>query len=474
MNTDAFPHDPILLVDDENEALMGCKFMLEDAGLTHIKTCQDSRAVMDLVQQMPMSAILLDLSMPYVNGQELLPQLVESFPAIPVIIVTGMNELETAISCMKAGAFDYLLKPVDETRLVAALQRAVDLGELQREYTSFKDRVFSSTLEHPEAFDTMVTRNRTMFALFQYMETIAVTKRPVLITGETGTGKELAAQALHQLSGRTGEFVALNIAGLDDTVFSDTLFGHVKGAFTGADSSRPGLIQKAAGGTLFLDEIGDMPVASQIKLLRLLQEQEYLPIGADAAKPLEARIVTATNRDLQQLQTEGTFRSDLFYRLKTHAIDLPPLRQRLDDLPLLIDTFMEQAAEALGKSVPTVPRELYTLLATYHFPGNIRELEAMIFEALSRHSSHILSCAPLREHMQAQPNSDATHLPIPETAPFTYFDKLPTLSEAPRLLILEALKRSEGNQSIAANLLGITRSGLSKAVKRYGLEDEQS
>lgn len=473
MNPDRFPLHPILLIDDEQEALMGCEFMLEVAGLTHIQTCQDSREVMTIMQQHPISAILLDLSMPYITGRDLLPQLVERYPDTPIIIVTGMNEVETAIECMKDGAFDYLLKPVDETRLISALRRAIDLGELQREYTSFKDRVFSSTLEHPEAFTGMITRNRTMFALFQYMETIAVTNRPVLITGETGTGKELTARALHQLSGRSGAFVALNIAGLDDTVFSDTLFGHVKGAFTGADVSRPGLIQKATGGTLFLDEIGDMPVASQIKLLRLLQEKEYFPIGADAAKPLEARIVTATNRDLQQLQTEGTFRSDLYYRLKTHAIALPPLRRRLDDLPLLIDSFLEQAAESLNKPVPTIPRELYNLLATYHFPGNIRELEAMIFEALSRHNSHMLSCATLREHIRAhtQDQDLHPHLPTPETAPFTYFDRLPTLSEAPRLLILEALKRCEGNRSMAANLLGITRSGLSKAIKRYGLEE---
>ena len=471
MSDDVYPSNPILLVDDEAEALMGCEFLLESAGITHMVTCQDSREVMQTVTDQAIGMVLLDLSMPYVSGEDLLPQLVEQFPEVPVLIITGLNEVETAIRCMQAGAFDYLVKPVEETRLLAAVKRGLELSELRQEYTAFKNRIFTNKLENPEAFATLVTRNPSMHALFHYMETIGRTPRPVLITGETGTGKELAARAIHELSGRQGEFVAVNIAGLDDTVFSDTLFGHVKGAFTGADAQRGGFIEKAAGGTLFLDEIGDMPLASQIKLLRLLQEQEYFQIGADAAKPLEARIVTATNQNLQALQAKKRFRSDLYYRLKTHTVHLPALRDRIDDIPLLVNYFAEQAADALGKPVPTLPHELFTLLGVYHFPGNVRELEAMGFEALSQHTSHMLSSQSFKTHIQSHRDTES-HSPVetvPDDAPFAYFAKLPTLNEAPRLLITEALRRAEGNQTVAANLLGISRSGLSKAVKRYGL-----
>jgi DNA-binding NtrC family response regulator len=472
MNSDLYPANPVLLVDDETEALMGCEFMLESAGITHLQTCQDSRQVLSLMAQEQMSAVLLDLSMPFVSGQELLQQLVEQYPEVPVIILTGLNKIETAIECMRAGAFDYLVKPVEDTGLIAALKRAIELRELRLEYSSFKDRVFSNKLDHPEAFANIVTTNPRMQALFQYMETVAGTSRPVLITGETGTGKELIAQALHELSGRTGRFVALNVAGLDDAVFSDTLFGHVKGAFTGADAQRAGMIETAREGTLFLDEIGDMPLPSQIKLLRLLQEHEYFPIGADAARPLQARVIAATNCDLKALQNEGTFRTDLYFRLQTHTIALPPLHQRLDDLPILVNAFLEQAAESWDKKKPTVPHELYTLLATYAFPGNVRELEAMVFEAMSRHNSHMLSCASFREHIESHREnvSSETQQSAPEHSSFSYFEKLPSLAEAPRLLIVEAMKRAQGNQTVAAGLLGITRSGLNKAIKRYGLD----
>ena len=471
MNPDLYPYFSILLVDDEPEALMGCEFMLQSAGITNLLTCQDSTEVMLTVEQQNIGMVLLDLSMPYITGDELLCKLTENHPDIPVIIITGLNQIETAIKCMQSGAFDYLVKPVEETRLVSAVKRAIELSELKQEYSAFKRHVFTNKLNKPDAFTDLVTRNSTMLSLMHYMETIGTTHRPVLITGETGTGKELAARAIHNICARKGEFVAINIAGLDDIMFSDTLFGHVQGAFTGAQTNRGGFIEKAAGGTLFLDEIGDMPMQSQIKLLRLLQEHEYFPIGADAAKPMEARIITATNQNLQELQSKGKFRTDLYYRLMTHTVHLPALRDRIDDIPLLVNHFLEQAAAALNKTVPTVPCELYTLLSTYHFPGNVRELEAMVFEALNNHNSRMLSCKCFKEHIQAHRDTapDTVIKDSPQKSPFNYFSKLPTLAEAPRMLITEALQRTNGNQSIAANLLGISRSGFNKAIKRYGL-----
>ncbi len=453
--------------------------MLEGDGLLNTLGCSDSRHVMDLMDEDEISVVLLDLSMPHLSGEELLPQLCERHPNVPVIIVTGINEVETAVACMRTGAFDYLVKPVDEATLVSVVRRALELSELRNEYASFKDRVFSNTLDHPEVFADIVTNNTKMHSLFQYIETIAPSPRPVLVTGETGVGKELVAKALHALSGRDGAFVAVNVAGLDDNVFSDTLFGHTKGAFTGADKIRAGLIERASGGTLFLDEIGDLESASQIKLLRLLQENEYYPLGADAAKPADARIVVATNKDARELREAKEFRADLYYRLQTHEICVPPLRDRLDDIPILVDCFLEQAAESLKKKKPTPPPELFTLLGTYRFPGNVRELESVVFDAVSRHKSHMLSSEVFRDHIEKnQPSGQEQEAISPpggtprgETAsPFSLFGKLPTLSEAPALLIQEAMKRADGNQTIAAKMLGITRSGLSKAITRNRTE----
>ena len=236
-----------------------------------------------------------------------------------------------------------------------------------------------------------------MFAIFRYLEAIAPSPQPVLITGETGTGKELVAQALHRLSARPGEFVAVNVAGLDDAMFSDTLFGHTRGAFTGADGARDGLITSTAEGTLFLDEIGDLTVASQVKLLRLLQDGTFYPLGADRPRRSRARIICATNCDVAQGVSAGTFRKDLYYRLRTHHLNLPPLRARTGDLPLLVQHVVDKAAQVLGKAAPTVPLALYQLLNAYPFPGNVRELEGLLFDAVARHQGTTLSLQSIKE-----------------------------------------------------------------------------
>lgn len=466
----------ILLVDDEYEVIQGFEFILQSEGFAGAIGCQDSRDVLTMIGSEDISLVLLDLSMPNVSGEQLLPLIVEQYPDLPVVIVTGLNDLETAVRCIKAGAFDYLVKPVEPTKLITTVRRAIEMRELRMEYASFKNRVLTNKLDHPECFSAMVTANSGMHAVFQYAETIAITSRPVLITGDTGVGKELLARAVHKLSGRRGPFVAVNVAGLDDNMFSDTLFGHVKGAFTGAEKVRAGLVEQAAGGTLFLDEIGDMELTSQVKLLRLLQEKEYYPLGADAAKLSEVRIVVATNRDLQQLQKKGGFRTDLYYRLQTHHINIPPLRQRIDDIPMLVDYFLDKAAESLNKKKPTVPRELFTLLAAYRFPGNVRELESMVFDAMSHHKERMLSCGRFRDHITRhsdQPvdvHGDQVDANMESgSSLFALFDRLPTLSEVPGMLIAEAMSRADGNQTVAAQLLGITRSGLSKALKRQGV-----
>ena len=353
MNSIQFPTRPILLVDDEEQFLYSASLALMAEGINHVVQCQDSREVMPILSKGDFSVVLLDMLMPDLSGRDLLPLILADFPELPVTVVTALNRVETAVGCMRDGAFDYLVKPVDSARLASTVRRGVEISDLRRQNRQLKDRLLSDTLEHPEAFSDIITQDRTMYSIFQYVETIARTALSVMITGETGVGKEMIASAIHKLSRREGAFVPVNIAGLDDHLFSDTLFGHKRGAFTGADSSRKGLIEQASDGTLFLDEIGDLHVESQVKLLRLLQEGKYYPLGEDIPKSSNARTVVATNREIQFLRESESFRNDLYFRLQTHHIHLPPLRERTGDIPLLVAHFLESAAETLDQEIPT-------------------------------------------------------------------------------------------------------------------------
>jgi DNA-binding NtrC family response regulator/CHASE2 domain-containing sensor protein len=321
-------------------------------------------------------------------------------------------------------------------------------------------------LEHPEAFAEIVTRDAAVLAKLKYAESIAANSNPVLITGESGVGKELVARAIHRLSGRTGKFVSENIAGLDDTMVTDTLFGHAKGAFTDAELTRKGLVEEARGGTLFLDEIGDMSVNSQVKLLRLIEEKEYRPLGLDEVRISDARIIIATNVNLEKKLEEGKFREDLYYRL-THHLNIPPLRERTDDLPLLVEHFARMSAEALGVRTPAIPKELILLLACYSFPGNIRELKNMMDNALGRNKARSLPLGFFKEYIRSNSNKRAE---LGVQLPFT--DRFPTLKELDSFLMAEALRRTGGNQSSAAKLLGLSASALSRRLNRQ--EDKEN
>ncbi|MCF6180375.1 MAG: sigma 54-interacting transcriptional regulator, partial [Geopsychrobacter sp.] len=294
-----------------------------------------------------------------------------------------------------------------------------------------------------------------------YLESIASSRHPLLILGESGVGKELIAQVVHRLAGSSGPLVSVNVAGLDDNIFSDTLFGHKKGAFTGADHERRGMIEKAAGGTLFLDEIGDLSQASQVKLLRLLQEGEFYPLGSDQPRQAEARVICATHRDLDVAASSGTFRRDLYYRLHAHQVKIPPLRQRKEDIPLLLHHFLELAASEAAKPVPTPPPELSALLGSYSFPGNVRELLTMVQDAVSRHRGGVLSMISFMDRI----GLGREQMIIPAVNPFVELSELPTLGDATELLVDAALLRAEGNQSLAARLLGISQPALSKRLK---------
>jgi len=459
---------PILLLDDDPVVLEVSLTTLQSKGIDNVVTMNDSRNLLKYLEEHQVAMIILDLMMPHVTGQSLLSALHSDFPHIPVIVMTSSNDVETAVQCMRTGAFDYLIKPVETARLLSGVEKALQLNVLSRENATLRDYLLNDSLEHPEAFKDILTVSKKMRAVFQYIEVIAASEQPVLITGETGVGKELIARSISALSGRSGAFVTVNAAGLDSVNFSDTLFGHRKGAFTGADNVREGLVSAAGGGTLFLDEIGDLDESSQIKLLRLIQEREYYPLGSDILKKSDARILVATHQDLSELISAGKFRKDLYYRLRAHRIHIPPLRERREDIPLLFEHFLEQAAKSFKKPVPASSSEVVAMLSTCRFDGNVRELHAMVYDALARHTSGPLTM----DCFTGITREDSPQLALPPMPRnneinevfYSLFGRFPTIREIEGYLIAAAMDLTEGNQRAAASLLGIARQTLSKRL----------
>ncbi len=406
------------------------------------------------------------------SGMEVLENITETHTGLPVIMITGEEDLQTVVRCMKMGAYDYLNKPPDRTRLITSVQKALEWRDLNKELSAMGERVLHrGSLEIPDAFSHFITASPAMVSVFQYVEAVATTSRPILITGESGTGKELLAKSIHLASGRSGALVTVNAAGLDDALFSDTIFGHKKGAFTDAQSDRAGLVEKAAGGTLFLDEIGDLAPASQVKLLRLIQEKEYYPLGSDEPLSTDARIVAATCANLEEGIEQGSFRRDLYFRLMAHHVHLSPLRERREDLMVLTEAFLEEAAEELGKKVPRLPDELEAMLNIYEFPGNARELHSLVFDALSRTSGTTLNLAPFRAHIGADifpgtATASCDDINLDYEGLSMLFGHFPTVKEVTDVVFKAALDKADGNQSLAAQLLGVNQSTLSRRIAR--------
>lgn len=459
----------LLIIDDEMDFRESIALFLQDAGFSVLEAA-NGREGLDIFERERPDVVFTDLRMPVMDGFEVIAELAVSSPGTPIIVISGVGLVKEVIHAMRLGARDYLVKPIlemDELKLV--IMRALRENSLLKEIDSLKDELLNGELRHREAFTAIKTQNPAMIAAMQYLEAISVSSQPVLITGETGTGKELLAHAVHNISGRKGKLVAVNVAGLDDQMFADALFGHVKGAFSGADQLREGLLVQAAAGTIFLDEIGDLHEVSQIKLLRLLQEGEYYPLGSDTPKTTDARIVAATNRDLRCMVKDGAFRSDLYYRLFAHQITIPPLRERNGDIPLLLEYFLQDAAEAFGKKKPTVPPDLGSYLKAYGFPGNAREMRAMVFDAVARHNKGILSIDSFR---QAIGREFSVKTPVHVTSMRAIIlrdgeeESIPTLDEAETVLIEQALVLAGGNQGVAASYLGISRNALNKKIIR--------
>ncbi len=464
------PDLPILVVDDEYDVARAIGKTLRLNGYNNLICISDSREVMDKLKANGASLILLDITMPHIKGDELLAEISASYPYLPVIMATANDSIELVVHCMRKGAYDFICKPLSTGRLLASIHGALELWELRRENEALRNKEKENVVENPEFFREIITQDSKMVQLFRYIEAIAPSSKVVMISGETGVGKELVARAIHEASGRLGSFVAVNVAGVDDEVFSDTLFGHIRGAYTGADAHRAGQVKKAAAGTLFLDEIGDLSMKSQVKLLRLIQEKVYLPLGSDTERESDARIIAATNKKLDDMVELGEFRRDLYYRLFSHHAAIPPLRDRFDDLPLLIDHFIGLAANELdGRSIK-VPEQLYPYLRNFSFPGNIRELQSIIVDAVSRQSGPCLGIGTIEKTMMEKFPSMA---PLKDNregkAQISFGSSLPTMKEVRHTLIKEALERAEGNMSLAANLIGISRQSMSQFLKRHHL-----
>jgi len=449
------------LVDDDQQTLDGLAALLRSEGLSNSVQIADARTVTSMLAAQPAGVIVLDLFMPHMPGETLLQTLTAEYPGVPVIVVTGSDAVDTAVRCMKYGAVDYIVKPVDSGRLMASIRNALARRSLEEENRRVRDKMLSPVLERPKLFEHIITRSPAMGAIFQYIEAIAEVSQPVLITGETGVGKELVARALHHASGRTGALVSVNVAGLDDTLFTDTLFGHTKGAFTNADTSREGLIVRAQGGTLLLDEIGDLSSASQVKLLRLLQEGEFFPVGSDTPRRSDARIIATTNAHLEELQTAGKFRKDLYYRLNAHCISVPPLREHPEDIPLLLDHFLKLFSQESGTAAPKLTPEVRALMMRYTFPGNIRELRSMVLDMVSRSKTGVPPLRVLEEKL----GSAGVQAPHAATDIIIFPPVLPGLKETADALVAEALRRANGNKSAAARLLGISQQAVSKRCR---------
>ncbi len=396
--------------------------------------------------------ILLDQQLPDGLGNTLIPRLLELVPGTRIIMMTGVHDLELAIQAIQDGACDFIHKPVKTELLQATVEKAL-AGR-------------AATAEEPEDRPArareLIGRSDAMLAVSKQIALSAQSNAPVLITGESGTGKEIVAKLVHQYSGRSGAFVAVNCAAIVDTLLESELFGHEKGAFTGAVSRKPGRFQQARDGTLFLDEIGELAMPLQAKLLRALQEQVVEPVGATAPVPVNCRIIAATHRDLFEMAREGLFREDLAYRLEVITIHLPPLRERPEDLPLLIQALLERAALRMERPVPPLTDEARAKLLAHRWPGNVRELENVLTQALVQARDGAITAHMIHFPGAAEPESPAT---VPEEE-----KELPTLEEMEARHIRRVLEHTGGHKANACRILGISRPALDRKIRKYGIE----
>jgi DNA-binding NtrC family response regulator len=447
----------VLVVDDEESLRRVTQVRLQQAGYEAAAAGGAEEALRQL-ELAPFELVLTDLRMPGLSGLELLRQIRTDFPDVIVILMTAFGTVETAVEAMKAGAFDYLTKPVDADELLLTIGRALEHQSMRQEIQTLR-----SSLDYKYGFENILGRSKSLMYVIDVAARAAQSDSTVLIHGETGTGKEVLAKAVHFNSPRRDKpFVAINCAAIPRELLESELFGHVKGAFTGAISHKKGKIELAQGGTLFLDEIGEMPPELQVKLLRMIQEREIEKVGSLETVKVDLRIISATHRNLQAMIEDQTFRDDLYYRLAVIPLELPPLRERHDDVPILVQHFFQRGKEKLNRPGLVLPQSLIPHFTAYRWPGNVRELENIIERiiVLARGDEITLEDLPPNLRKEAPP-LDSVQLDLPESGL--------SLEAVEKELILKALQKFDWNQTHAARYLDISRKTLIYRMEKFGL-----
>ncbi len=453
--------EKILVVDDEKNYLLVMEDFLAEKGY-HVLTADNAQAALDVIADTDLDLILTDMKMPGLNGIDLIRKIKDVDPDMPVVMMTAFGTVEKAVEAMRAGAYDFVLKPFENEAILRTIERALEIGRLRRQ-----NRLLRQELSGQMGLEEIIGASGSMRHIFELIRTVAPTKSTVLITGESGTGKELIARAVHQLSPRKDNaFVAVNCAAIPETLLESELFGHEKGAFTGATSARRGRFQLANQGTLFLDEVGDIPPTIQIKLLRVLQERAFERVGGTTTHQVDVRILAATNQDLKTAVADGRFREDLFYRLNVVAIEAPPLRDRPDDIPLLAQHFVQKYGRETGQTDLGLDPKTIDVLKTHAFPGNVRELENIIERAVILCTGDTIRPRDLPADLdRPEPRKiDLADLELPAGTGLNL-----ALEDLERKFIAQALDRAGGVQAQAAEALGLTKQTLYAQMKKYNL-----
>jgi DNA-binding NtrC family response regulator len=452
----------LAVIDDDPANIKFVRFVLANEGL-EIHSASDAQSGLDLIHQIRPQIVLLDLVMPGVQGMEVLQKILEFDPGIDVILMTGFYSTESAVEAIQKGAADYFPKPCSPDKLREKINQIKEVSKHRQRSLKLENEL----LENFE-FDGMIGRSPLMLELFSQIHRIAPHFRSVLITGPTGVGKELVAKALHRLSpGHKGNFVALNCSSISEALAESELFGHVKGAFTGALQDKVGIFEYADGGTAMLDEIGETPLPLQAKLLRVLQNQELQRVGSPVVRKVNVRVVAATNRDLPEMVSQGRFREDLYFRLCMVELKVPSLAERREDLPLLQRHFLKSFAAQYKKPLAGLTRRAQTLMSRYSWPGNVRELENVIGHACMMAASEVIDVRDLPERIQTLPSSAKAES-----------DEQLSMDQLAQVHAQRVLARVGGNKARAAEILGISRTYLYQLLKKntvdQGLQDEES
>ena len=443
----------ILIVDDEDATRELCRDIALEMGL-EVQTAATTGEALERLEQAPIDIVVTDLKVPQLGGLELLKRISSIQPSTSVMVLTQYGTIETAVAATRLGARDYVTKPFHVEELRAKIERLIESVELDHE-----NRVLREQLRTRPGFGGLIGVSAKMQRVYKMVEKVSQHNYPVLILGESGTGKELVARSIHFLGVRQNKpFVPVDCSGLVPTLIESELFGYVKGAFTGAQHARTGLLEAGNGGTVFLDEIGDLPVDLQAKLLRALQEREIRPVGATERVRIDLRIIAATNRDLESAIRAGAFRQDLYFRLNVVQLKLPPLRERKSDIPLLVNFFLEKFSDP-QRPIRTISEDAMRRLMAYDWPGNVRELENAVERAVALGSGPILHIADLPSNLQQGSSENLLES-----------NELTTLEEMERRFILRALRETNGDKLAAARLLGIGKTTLYRKLKQYGPE----